>query len=70
MLDAGMLPESEKVGKIIWLFCKGRREKEAHIVYLTAKEKNKCPPQRAVNLLISWSFKGGGNSRLGPRDAG
>lgn len=57
MLGEGMLPESEKVGKIISLFCKGRREKEAHTVYLTAKEKNKCPSHGAVSFLISCLAK-------------
>lgn len=57
MLDAGMLPESEKVGQIISFFCKGRREREAHIVYLAAKEKSRYPPQKMVNFLISCLSK-------------
>ncbi|KAL9224150.1 hypothetical protein vseg_000214 [Gypsophila vaccaria] len=57
MLDAGMLPESEKVGNIISFYCKGLRSKEAHDVYVAAKEKNMYPPQRAVNFLISCLSK-------------
>ncbi|KAL2900313.1 hypothetical protein RDABS01_025395 [Bienertia sinuspersici] len=57
MLDAGMLPESEKVGEIISFYCKGHRSKEAHVIYLAAKEQKKYPPQKAVNFLISCLSK-------------
>lgn len=57
MLDAGMLPESEKVGEIISFYCKDYRSKEAHVVYLAAKKNNKYPPQKAVNFLISCLSK-------------
>ncbi|KMT14696.1 hypothetical protein BVRB_4g074630 [Beta vulgaris subsp. vulgaris] len=57
MLDAKMLPESEKVGEIISLYCKGHRSKEAHVVYLAAKENNRYPPQKAVNFLVSCLSK-------------
>uniref|UniRef100_A0A803NEU4 Pentatricopeptide repeat-containing protein n=1 Tax=Chenopodium quinoa TaxID=63459 RepID=A0A803NEU4_CHEQI len=57
MLDAGMLPESEKVGEIISFLCKGYKSKEAHVVYLAAKRDNKYPPQKAVNFLISCLSK-------------
>ncbi|XP_059449852.1 small ribosomal subunit protein mS80 (rPPR6)-like [Corylus avellana] len=53
MLGAGSLPENEKVGKIISWFCKGRDAKDAHSVYLLAKEKNQYPPRSSVNFLIS-----------------
>lgn len=53
MIETGSLPDSEKVGKIISWFCKGCKANEAHVVYTLAKEKNKYPPQTAVNFLIS-----------------
>lgn len=53
MINAEALPDSEKVGKIIKWFCKGSRASDAHMVYMLAKEKNKYPPQSAVNFLIS-----------------
>ncbi|KAK9697459.1 hypothetical protein RND81_08G039000 [Saponaria officinalis] len=57
MLDAGILPDSEKVGNIISFYCKGLRSAEAHAVYIAAKEKNMHPPQRAINFLISCLSK-------------
>ncbi|KAJ7949493.1 Pentatricopeptide repeat-containing protein [Quillaja saponaria] len=48
MLDAGSLADGEKVGKIISWFCKGRRGKDAHAVYMLAKEKNKYTPLFAM----------------------
>ncbi|KAG6607137.1 pentatricopeptide repeat-containing protein At3g02650, mitochondrial [Cucurbita moschata] len=53
MLDAGSLPESNRVGKIISWFCKGNKAKDAHSVYLLAKEKRLNLPQSSVNFLIS-----------------
>ncbi|XP_043704388.1 pentatricopeptide repeat-containing protein At3g02650, mitochondrial-like [Telopea speciosissima] len=53
MLSTGNLPDSEKVGKTICCFCKGSRAKDAHLVYLMAKEKNKYPPRSSVNFLIN-----------------
>ncbi|KAG7970403.1 hypothetical protein I3843_07G082600 [Carya illinoinensis] len=53
MLEAESLPENEKVGKIISWLCKGRKAKDAHSVYLLAKEKNQYPPRSSVNFLIS-----------------
>ncbi|KAJ4969478.1 hypothetical protein NE237_016179 [Protea cynaroides] len=53
MLTTGNLPDSEKVGKIICFFCKGSRAKDAHLVYLMAKEKNDRPPRSSINFLIS-----------------
>lgn len=53
MLNAGSLPDNEKIGKIISWFCKGSKAKDAYLVYLLAKEKNKHPPQSSVNHLIS-----------------
>lgn len=53
MLDEGSFPDNEKVGKIISWFCKGRKAKDAHSVYLLAKENNHHPPRSSVNFLIS-----------------
>ncbi|KAK9274814.1 hypothetical protein L1049_022066 [Liquidambar formosana] len=53
MLGAGSLPDSEKIGKIISWLCKGSNAKDAHLVYLLAKQKNKFPPRSSVNFLIS-----------------
>ncbi|KAF9624620.1 hypothetical protein IFM89_012042 [Coptis chinensis] len=51
MLNARDLPDS-KIGSTISSFCIGNKAKDAHLVYLMAKEKNKCPPQTVVNFLI------------------
>ncbi|KAF5741573.1 Pentatricopeptide repeat-containing protein putative isoform 2 [Tripterygium wilfordii] len=53
MLDAGALPDSEKVGNIISWFCKGGKAKNAYLVYMLAKEKNKYPPKSSINFLIT-----------------
>uniref|UniRef100_A0A5B7BX50 Pentacotripeptide-repeat region of PRORP domain-containing protein n=1 Tax=Davidia involucrata TaxID=16924 RepID=A0A5B7BX50_DAVIN len=53
MLNAGDLPDGEKIGKIISYLCKGSKAKDAHMVYLWAKEKNRYPPQSSANFLIS-----------------
>ncbi|KAL7198028.1 hypothetical protein ACSBR2_020531 [Camellia fascicularis] len=53
MLNVGKLPESEKVGKIISFLCKGAKAKDAHLVYLLAKDKDRYPPRYSVNFLIS-----------------
>ncbi|PWA73431.1 tetratricopeptide repeat (TPR)-like superfamily protein [Artemisia annua] len=53
MLSEGKLPIGGKVGIIIGFLCKGGMEKEAHSVYLSAKEKKIYPRQAAVNFLIT-----------------
>lgn len=53
MLDAGIMPESDRVGKIISWFCKGNKAKDAHSVYLLTKEKHLNLPQSSMNFLIS-----------------
>lgn len=53
MLSEGKLPEVGRVGSIIGFLCKGGMVKEAHSVYLLAKEKKIYPPQAAVNFLIT-----------------
>ncbi|OIT39760.1 PREDICTED: pentatricopeptide repeat-containing protein At3g02650, mitochondrial [Nicotiana attenuata] len=53
MLNADMLPGAEKVGKIVSFLCKGNKSKDAHLVYLLAKEKNINLPVSSIKLLIS-----------------
>ncbi|WCJ38913.1 Tetratricopeptide repeat (TPR)-like superfamily protein [Euphorbia peplus] len=53
MLEAEVLPDAQKVGEIICWLSKGDRSSDAHMVYLSAKEKKKYPPKSAVNFLIS-----------------
>ncbi|XP_051124525.1 pentatricopeptide repeat-containing protein At3g02650, mitochondrial-like [Andrographis paniculata] len=52
MLSAGDLPDAEKVGNIISYFCRGGRSKDAHMVYVYAKDKNISPPPSTVTFLI------------------
>lgn len=53
MVTMEMLPDDEKIGKLIQYLSKGKKSREAHSVYFLAKEKNKCPPEHSVNLLIT-----------------
>ncbi|KAK9076453.1 hypothetical protein SSX86_004787 [Deinandra increscens subsp. villosa] len=53
MLSEETLPEAGKVGDIIYYLCKGGMVKEAHSVYLSAKKKQRYPPQSSVNFLIT-----------------
>ncbi|GFP89853.1 pentatricopeptide repeat-containing protein at3g02650 mitochondrial [Phtheirospermum japonicum] len=53
MLSADKLPDSEKVGKIITYLCKGGLTKDAHLVYIYAKDKKINPPKSSINFLIS-----------------
>ncbi|XP_010242491.1 PREDICTED: pentatricopeptide repeat-containing protein At3g02650, mitochondrial [Nelumbo nucifera] len=53
MLNSGNLPESEKIGNVISCFCKGEKAKDAHLVFLMAKEKNKYPPHSSITFLIT-----------------
>lgn len=53
MLSEDKLPETGKVGNIICYLCKAGMVKEAHSVYLSAKEKRRYPAQSSVNFLIS-----------------
>ncbi|KAL8482229.1 hypothetical protein ACS0TY_028400 [Phlomoides rotata] len=52
MLSADLLPDAEKVGKIITLLCKGGMEKDAHLIYLYAKDKKINLSQTSVNFLV------------------
>ncbi|XP_055835481.1 pentatricopeptide repeat-containing protein At3g02650, mitochondrial [Solanum dulcamara] len=53
MLNADMLPGADKVGKIVSFLCKGNKSRDAHLVYLSAKEKNINLPVSSIKLLIS-----------------
>ncbi|KAD5316980.1 hypothetical protein R6Q59_032246 [Mikania micrantha] len=53
MLSEEKLPEAGKVGDIICYLCKAGMVKEAHSVYLSAKEKQRYLPQSSANFLIS-----------------
>ncbi|BFG37393.1 hypothetical protein CerSpe_236670 [Prunus speciosa] len=54
MLDAGILPDGEKVGRIISWFCKGKKAKDAHLVYSSAEDvKKQYLPPASVYFLIS-----------------
>ncbi|KAG9139195.1 hypothetical protein Leryth_018779 [Lithospermum erythrorhizon] len=53
MVSTEMLPDAEKIGNFIYYLCKGKKSRDAHSVYMLAKEKNKCPPSSSVNVLIS-----------------
>ncbi|MCL7023558.1 hypothetical protein MKW94_015049 [Papaver nudicaule] len=53
MLNSGKLPDEMKIGKMIVSLCKGYKAKDAHLIYLMAKEKNKCVPMWSVNFLIN-----------------
>ncbi|KAB5521198.1 hypothetical protein DKX38_025517 [Salix brachista] len=64
MLDQGPLPDSEKIGKIICWLCKGSKAKDAHTVYLLAKENNKCPPKPALYFLIGSLCRDDGTVKL------
>ncbi|XP_073000389.1 small ribosomal subunit protein mS80 (rPPR6) [Typha latifolia] len=52
MLNSGCLPDSEKTGKIISFFCKGKKVKEAHLVYLMAMEKKISVPRSVLDFLV------------------
>ncbi|KAK8515644.1 hypothetical protein V6N13_139385 [Hibiscus sabdariffa] len=64
MLDAEILPDGERVGKIISWFCKGGKAKEAHAAYLSAEGKNKNLPRSSINFLISSLCKKDGMVKL------
>ncbi|KAL4562786.1 hypothetical protein LXL04_026817 [Taraxacum kok-saghyz] len=53
MLSENKLPEEKKLGSIICYLCKAGMVKEAHSVYLSAKDNQKLPPQSSLNFLIS-----------------
>ncbi|XP_076908277.1 small ribosomal subunit protein mS80 (rPPR6)-like [Bidens hawaiensis] len=53
MISEEKLPEAGKVGDIIYYLCKGGMVKEAYSVYLSAKGKQRYPPQSPVNFLIT-----------------
>lgn len=52
MINAGRLPDGNKVGKIISWLCRGKKAEGAYSVYLAAKDGN-SPPQSSINFLIA-----------------
>ncbi|KAK7277120.1 hypothetical protein RIF29_18270 [Crotalaria pallida] len=52
MLDAETMPDGEKIGKIVSWFCKGNLVRQAHLVYVAAKDKGKQLPLLSINFLI------------------
>uniref|UniRef100_A0A0D9V903 Pentacotripeptide-repeat region of PRORP domain-containing protein n=1 Tax=Leersia perrieri TaxID=77586 RepID=A0A0D9V903_9ORYZ len=53
MIGSGCFPDGEKVGGIVTFLCKKKKVKEAHSVYLAAKEKEVQIPTSALNLIVS-----------------
>ncbi|GLT63295.1 hypothetical protein SLA2020_358690 [Shorea laevis] len=53
MLHAEILPDDKQTGQIIAWLCKGDKAKDAHDVYVMAKDKNICLPQSPLKFLIS-----------------
>ncbi|KAF4351148.1 hypothetical protein G4B88_005246 [Cannabis sativa] len=64
MIDSGKLPDAEKVGKIISWFCKGKKAKDAYLIYTLAKEKELYPPGCSINFLISSLCREDDNVKL------
>jgi pentatricopeptide repeat protein len=52
MIASGCFPYSEKVGKILTILCEGKKVKEAHTLYLAAKEKKIQVPKLVLDLLV------------------
>ncbi|KAM3334348.1 hypothetical protein ACQJBY_029020 [Aegilops geniculata] len=52
MISSGCFPDGEKAGEIVTFFCKGKKVKEAHSVYLAAKEKKVQIPTSSLDFLV------------------
>ncbi|KAL0438138.1 UNVERIFIED_CONTAM: Pentatricopeptide repeat-containing protein, mitochondrial [Sesamum latifolium] len=52
MLNAGNLPDGGRVGKIISYLCKGGLTKDAHLVYMYAKDKKTYLPRSSIDFLV------------------
>ncbi|KAL6616536.1 hypothetical protein ACP70R_038806 [Stipagrostis hirtigluma subsp. patula] len=52
MIAAGCFPNGEKVGKTLTFLCEGKKVKQAHSLYLAAKEKKIQIPRSALDFLI------------------
>ncbi|KAK4391039.1 Pentatricopeptide repeat-containing protein, mitochondrial [Sesamum angolense] len=52
MLNSDNLPDVERVGKIISYLCKGGLTKDAHLVYMYAKDKKTYLPRSSINFLV------------------
>ncbi|VFQ86862.1 unnamed protein product [Cuscuta campestris] len=52
MIDAQKFPDACKLGNIISLLCKGKRARDAHLVYVAAKAKGITIPQTSIVSLV------------------
>ncbi|XP_042474173.1 pentatricopeptide repeat-containing protein At3g02650, mitochondrial-like [Zingiber officinale] len=52
MLTSEDLPDGENIGKIITFLCKGKKAKEAHLVYLMAQQKEMLLPSSCLDILV------------------
>ncbi|EPS67392.1 hypothetical protein M569_07383 [Genlisea aurea] len=64
MLNAEKLPEIKRIEKIIFFLCKGGMARDAHLVYLYAKDKKICLSRSCISSLV-YSF-----SRIEKADRG
>ncbi|CAN6445512.1 unnamed protein product [Victoria cruziana] len=53
MLNLGKLPDGQNIGQLIVYFCRGGRSKDAHLIYLMAKEKNIQLQKSVTSFLVS-----------------
>ncbi|KAL0360278.1 UNVERIFIED_CONTAM: Pentatricopeptide repeat-containing protein, mitochondrial [Sesamum radiatum] len=53
MLNAGNLPDGGRVGKIISYLSKGGLTKDAHLVYMYAKDKKTHLPRSSIDFLVA-----------------
>ncbi|XP_062207764.1 small ribosomal subunit protein mS80 (rPPR6)-like [Phragmites australis] len=52
MIGSGYFPNGEKVGKTLTFLCEGKKTKEAHSLFLAAKEKKIQIPKSALDFLV------------------
>jgi pentatricopeptide repeat protein len=52
MIASGCFPYSEKVGKILMILCEGKKVKQAHTLYVAAKEKKIQTPKPVLDSLV------------------
>lgn len=52
MVDAQKFPDTVKLGNIISLLCKGKKARDAHLVYVAAKAKGIPIPQNSTDSLV------------------
>ncbi|XP_020095356.1 pentatricopeptide repeat-containing protein At3g02650, mitochondrial [Ananas comosus] len=52
MINSGRFPDGEKMGEIVLFFCRGGKPKEAHLVYLAAKESKVSLSASVFDFLV------------------